>query len=88
MSKSTFIIISNKEAGGYSVVKDIADTMATATTFKKAYSIACFLSDIKDPNISYRVALKHFNDKGHVYIKAKGDDANVTSALISTIKQY
>lgn len=88
MAKFTFIIISNKDTEGHSVVKDLATTMATATTFKKAYATALFLGDIKNPDISYRVALKHFNDKVHVYVRAKGDDEGVTATLISRIRQY
>lgn len=89
MSKPLFLIIGNKLEENDSVVNDINCGMATANTFKKAYELAMFLSDIKKPDLSYRRALNSYKETEHVYLREKGTSEDEDHrALITRINLY
>lgn len=89
MSKPLFFIMGNKLEESDSVVNDINNAMATAKTFKKAYEMALFLSDIRNPDLSYRRALNKYKEDECVKIREKDtSEADGWMAMITRINLY
>lgn len=70
---------------------DLNRWMSLASNFKKAYELALYLGEVKEPNLSYRQALNIFKENEAVMIDEKsswnGDELE-GKVIISKLNLY
>ena len=88
MSKPLFYVLGKNFEESDSVVNDINRSMCTCRNFKKAYEMALFFGEIKNPDLTYRQALTKYKEDESVYIKEKGTGEEGNEGLITRINLY
>lgn len=93
--KTIYLIIVNIEEGETfkgpyfnAVANKFINTTASAATVKKAYKVALQMSNIKQPDSTYRKVADSIRLSGAAFIGEKGDGSEKPLAIITRINQY
>ena len=88
--KEVYLVTVSKERGeeeSYSVVNPFWDNTVVCNTVKQAYKIGIWLTNLVEPDCTYRKTADTLREKGVVYISSK-ENLEEVRIVIAKVKKY